>query len=175
MYLVDSAVRSISMQMHISELENRIWLTRRTYSQALEAAGYGDVISEKLHIANGTFLKNLKLVQLYKRMLEFIKWRNEKKFDDESTEKFAREMMIQAKVIQSEQRGAHIPGYRGDRGDVIGKRTVHTMQKKQIKVDEMARQLYVVKVRHIPSGKKRKKDAYKVLTCLNPICKGKTK
>lgn len=54
---IDNAVRSVSTQMHISEPEGRIWAMRRLYSQAMEAARYGDLISEKSHISFGHLLK----------------------------------------------------------------------------------------------------------------------
>lgn len=104
--------------MHISEPEDRTWSPQRLYSQALEEVGYGDLISGKIHIAIGHFLKRLNLIRLYKRMLEVIMWRKERKFDEEEFDRFVREVVIQAKKIQSEQRGAYIPEYKRDRSNL---------------------------------------------------------
>lgn len=72
MHLVDHAVLTVGMRMHVYEPEDRFRWLRRTYSQALRAARNVDLIEPKLHIAIQHFLKRLKPTQLYHRMLDII-------------------------------------------------------------------------------------------------------
>lgn len=81
-------------------------------SLALEAAGYGAVISKKLYIAVKHFRKKLKPVRLYKKVLAAILWRKNERFDKGNFEWIIWKVVIQAKKLQSKQRGAHILKYR---------------------------------------------------------------
>lgn len=64
LHLVDHADKTVGVQMHIFEPEDRVWSLRRTYSQALKAAGYDELIELKPHIAIQHFLQRLKSAQL---------------------------------------------------------------------------------------------------------------
>lgn len=56
--MVVQAATSVAMQTHISQAEDRIWSSRRAYSQDLRAAEYGDIIRTKPHKGINHFLKD---------------------------------------------------------------------------------------------------------------------
>lgn len=92
LYLVDLAIRNVSMKMHILEAEDRIWTLRREYFIALRTAGYGDIIKDKPHIAINHILGKLKPQQLYLRMKDIINWRKDENFHKENLDRFVREI-----------------------------------------------------------------------------------
>lgn len=107
LHLVNHAVKTVEMQMHICDPKDRVWSLPRTYSEALMAGGYGVVKESKPHIAIQHFYRRLKFVQLYHRMVDIMNWRVNENFHCEEFDLFVREVAFQARKIQSEER--HVP------------------------------------------------------------------
>lgn len=72
MYLVNQAVRNVSMNLSIAKAENKVWPLRREYHNALRSAGYAQIMETKQHITVNHILRKLKSSQLYRRMLDII-------------------------------------------------------------------------------------------------------
>lgn len=81
LYPGGNAVRSVSMQLHISGLEEKLWSMRSLFLQALEPAGYANLTSKKPCVAIRQFLKRGEPFQLIKNMLDNITWKKDEKFD----------------------------------------------------------------------------------------------
>lgn len=135
LYLIDQAVKSVAMQMHISEAEDRIWSLCGAYSQALITAGYGDVIQTKLQIAINHFLKKLKPFQLHCKMLYMITWMKDENFHKENFDRFVKKVAFQAKTIQSELRTMLIQERSLLRDSFANKKPVHTVKSQPNQAD----------------------------------------
>lgn len=98
--LVDQAARSVSMEIHISDDEDRIWSLSRMYSKPLRAAGYGNVIETKTQIAINDFLNRHKPFQLHCRMLNIITWRKNDNFHNDNYFRFAIEVACKSKKYE---------------------------------------------------------------------------
>lgn len=88
LHLVDHKVKTVGMQMHIYEPEDIVWWLSRTYLKALKAAGYGELIESKPHIALQHFLKKLNPTQLYHRMVDIINWKKNENSDKENFDRY---------------------------------------------------------------------------------------
>lgn len=176
LYLVDQAVRSVSMNMNIEDAEDRVWSLRRDYANTLRAAGYSNIIEERPHIAINHLLRKLKPVQLYQRMLDIITWRKNKGFRKENFNRFVREVAAQADKLQTEQSAA-APAHRRPRREPNHptRSATQGMRRKEAQqeaVPESARHRHPNEPKQ-DANKKRKRDVYDTPLRLNPECKAK--
>lgn len=99
LYLVDKKIKTAEMQMHIYTPEDQVWSLRRTYAQALRAAGYGELVESKALTTINHFLKRRKPPQLYRRTVNMMTWIKNEIFHKKNFGHFVRKVSIQAKKI----------------------------------------------------------------------------
>lgn len=178
LYLVDQAVKNVSMNTNISEAEDRIWSLRRDYYNALRSAGYAHILETKPHIAINHILKKLKPPQLYRRMLDIMTWRKNENFHKENFDRFVREAAAQAEKIQTEHRGTNNHEHNLDNQNrAKGRRTFHAVRKSTggVEAPVLANRKHSEKQDDDVRGKKRKRDVWEAPLCLNPVCRAKGK
>lgn len=84
MYVIKQAVRGVTIQTHIVDPNDRVWLLRREPCDALSSAGYKDLHMKKQHLAITHLLKRLKPLLLYRIMTDIISWKEDKNFRKET-------------------------------------------------------------------------------------------
>lgn len=97
LYLVDHTSTKVAIHMHLSEAEDRIWSSSCGYSQALIEAGTGDIIKTEPCITINHFLKKLKTISAFCRMLDITPWRKNEDFHRTNFNMFVREQQIRLK------------------------------------------------------------------------------
>lgn len=125
--MVDQAVTEVAKHMDISKAKNRIWSIRGEYSQAEIAAGYGDITRTKPHIAINHFLKKSKPFQL---KLDMMASRKNEHFQKTKLDMFVREVAVEAKTIQNEQRTALMPQRHMGKDPIIKRKTFNAEKRK---------------------------------------------
>lgn len=178
LYMLEQAVRGVSMQMNITDAEDRVWTLHREYCSALRKAGYGDLQDAKPHITIDHILKKLRPPQLYRRMRDIIAWRKNDNFHKENFSRFMQEVAKQAEKIQVEQRSIHFHTDKTERT-----RTHSQVQEKkqprfertffQVKERMPGRQIVHKEVEKEHRGQKRKLERTDAPLCLNPECRTK--
>lgn len=81
LYLLEEAVRSVTMSLQIADTCDREWTIRREYYNELRNAGYGEVYLHKPHIAIELIFQKLNPHELYERMMFILKCRKKKNFE----------------------------------------------------------------------------------------------
>lgn len=104
LYLVDHAIITVVMQMHILDSENRVHPLQRHCCLALQAAGYGDVVKTKLQIAIMHITKQLKPHYLQNEMWGIVSWRKNENFDNVDFNRLMRKVAIQTEKLQENHR-----------------------------------------------------------------------
>lgn len=147
---------------------------RRSYLQALYAARYEDIITNKTHIATNQFLRKFKIFQLCKRVLDVITWRMDETFDEENYDRSAGEVAIQAKNIESEQRATLPQERRADECNAITRKTSQTVKIKQFDAGRMDSEQHRDKADNDVSGKKEREMYMKRHCALIPYVERRT-
>lgn len=172
-YLVEQAVKSVTMIMQIVVDTDRVWTFRNDYCIALRIAGYGDLQVHKPHIAIGYILEKLKPHQMYKRMTDLVKRRKNETFEKENVDRFIGEVSRQTKKVQTEQCAA--PGFYGVKCVNVPRwREPDLFRRNKIRYDALKLMPAVHKNRETKArGKKWKRYDNELPLCLDPTCRAK--
>lgn len=109
LYLINEAVKGVSIRMQIIEAAGMVWILRGDYCSALRNAGFRDLHIDKPHIPIEHFLKRLKPYAVHRRMGDIITWRKNKDFHREDSDSFIREAAIQAEKLHVEEKFSSSP------------------------------------------------------------------
>lgn len=104
LYLMEQTIKCLYSQIYMFEPEDRVCKLYREYCNASAKAGYGDLQKTKPHLVIAHITKVQKRQQLYKVIVDIIKWRESKNVYKENTHRFMQKVATQDEKLQVEHR-----------------------------------------------------------------------
>lgn len=92
MYLGNQVARPVVMHVQIHNTEDRVSSIRREYYNKLQAATYNNIIEEILLLATIYVRQELKPHQIYRKMVDFKKWKKKETFHEQAFNRLVSEV-----------------------------------------------------------------------------------